>query len=175
MLCVSSTMVAFQFQLVQYIHIHWSFIWIGSRLPKFGIYFFPQWDENPMTMITLFESIAIVYAGFWMFIFILFICEPSQTMANQFEMFENELTDCEWYALSIEMQKLYMIFLTDTQNAIEISTYGNIICNRDTCKKVFDSKTNPFFDRACNSIFNLHLQIINKAGSYFMAIRNLRN
>lgn len=57
-------------------------------------------------------------------------------MTNQFEGFNVELSQCDWYLLSIEMRRMYVIFVSDTQHSIKILSYANIACERDTSKKV---------------------------------------
>lgn len=78
-----------------------------------------------------------MYVGILVGSFIFIICEPSHYCTQQFENFGDELGQCDWYALPIELQRMYLIFLSDTQKEIEIDSYGNITCQRDTSKKVF--------------------------------------
>lgn len=68
--------------------------------------------------------------------FVFIICEPGMMMTNAFEIVGMNLYQCDWYTLSIEMQKMYMIFVSNTQNPISVSTYGDILCERERMKKV---------------------------------------
>lgn len=63
--------------------------------------------------------------------------ESGAIMTTEFERFGEELERCDWYALPIKMQRMYMIVLSDTQNPIEMYTYGGIVSNRETIKKVY--------------------------------------
>lgn len=64
------------------------------------------------------------------------ICEPGARMTQQYELYGEEIGQCDWYLLSIEMQRMYMVFVSDTQNSMKIFSYGNITCDRETPKKV---------------------------------------
>lgn len=57
-------------------------------------------------------------------------------MTNQFEQFGLEFGRCEWNNLPIELQRMYLISLSDTQQPKNIQTYSGIMCTRDTFKKV---------------------------------------
>lgn len=68
--------------------------------------------------------------------YIFLLCEPGMLMTHQFELFGEELARCNWYALPIEMQRIYALFLSDSQHPIEMTGYGGITCDRDTAKRV---------------------------------------
>lgn len=87
-------------------------------------------------------------------------------MTTEFEMFEDELIQCEWYLMPIEMQRMYIMFLANTQNPIEISSYGGLVCSRETLKKVF---TIEFLDGAFKLAltFNLLITISRFLTSHF--------
>ena len=72
----------------------------------------------------------------WVVEFIFMICEPGERMSNEFDVFGEELGRCNWYLLSPEMQRIYLIFLLDTQQPVNMKSYGNVLCTRDTFKKV---------------------------------------
>lgn len=101
----------------------------------FPIFFFhfSQWDNES----NLFEILPVFSILTWTTIYILILCEPGTKMINQFEMFGAELSRCDWYSLSVEMQRIYLIFLSDTQNPMKVSSYGNITCERETFKTVW--------------------------------------
>lgn len=73
-----------------------------------------------------------------MFISILFICEAGERVTTQFEAFAKELEQCNWYGFSIRMQRLYVFFLLDTQQPVNIQSYAGIQCTRDTFKNVIN-------------------------------------
>lgn len=74
---------------------------------------------------------------FWTIIFIFILCEPGAKLTYQFDTLSGELIRYDWYLLTIEMQRMYMFFLLDTQHPMKMLCYGNITCERDTTKKVF--------------------------------------
>lgn len=61
-------------------------------------------------------------------------------MTNQFAMISEELVRCNWYLLPIELQRIYLTFLFDTQKPENILSYGGIECKRQTAKKVLKKK-----------------------------------
>lgn len=69
--------------------------------------------------------------------FLFVICEPGHFCTKQFEQIEDELSQCEWYALPIKFQRKYMVSLADTQTPTRLHSYGGVVCNRETSKKVF--------------------------------------
>lgn len=91
----------------------------------------------------------------------------------QFELFSNEFRQCDWYLLPIEMRRMYMIFLLDTQNPIRLLSYANITCERETSKKVFISLTHIPIN-AYSPTYIFIFQMINTAFSYFMTVRRFR-
>lgn len=94
---------------------------------------FPKWDGTSNT----FETAIVAFGLVWLFGFILLVCEPGERMTNRFEIFSEELSRSDWYLLPIEMQRIYLVFLSNTQNAINVSSYGGITCERETSKKVW--------------------------------------
>lgn len=72
----------------------------------------------------------------WMVTFVFILCEPGARMINQFNLLSGELHRCEWFLLPIDMQRMYMIFLSDTQNPTKMRSYANIACERETSKQV---------------------------------------
>lgn len=72
----------------------------------------------------------------WVYGFNLIACEPGERVTNRFEQFSRKFNDCGWNNLSIGMQRIYLIFLSDTQQPKTIHSYGGIICTRDTFKQV---------------------------------------
>lgn len=72
----------------------------------------------------------------WAFAVDFLVCELGQWAANQYEAFNDELSSCAWYSLPIDMQRLYWIFLLDTQQPLHVQSYGSIVCSRETFKKV---------------------------------------
>lgn len=136
LLALSSLLVAFQFQLVEYTC---GFKLCSIYLAHVNILFFSfsQWADDS----NLLETICLFFTLIWITIFTVLICEPGAKMTNQFVAFSNELSICDWYSLPIEVQRMYVISLSDTQNPIKMSSYANITCERDTSKKVSFCRT----------------------------------
>lgn len=96
------------------------------------LYSFSKWADNTNSM----EFFSLFFLLMLITSYLFLLSEPGQRMTNQFERFGDEISKCDWYCLPVGLQKVYLIFLSDTQNSIEMTSYGNIICARDTAKKV---------------------------------------
>ena len=72
----------------------------------------------------------------WTFALIFSVCELGEQMSNGFDSFDDKLCQCDWYSFPIQLQQIYLIFLSNTQQPTNIACYGNISCTRDTFKKV---------------------------------------
>lgn len=110
----------------------------------------------------------------WTFVYIGMICEPGGMMTNEFESFEKEAYRCDWNLLPIEFQRVYLIFFLDIQQPVNMKSYGNVPCIRETFKTVIESnrskqKTNTYF-----LITKSYFQITKSGFSYFMTLRKLR-
>ena len=97
------------------------------------LFIYLKWDDDS----ELYEIIILSVMIFWVFAFNFAICEPGERVTDQFEQFGEEVERCEWNKLPIEMQRMYLIFLSDTQQPVNIRSYGGILCTRDTFKTVF--------------------------------------
>lgn len=73
---------------------------------------------------------------FWALMLLFCYCELGEIVTNQFNMFDNELCRYDWYLFSIEMQRIFLIVMSNTQNSTTIRGYGNIVCTRDAFKQV---------------------------------------
>lgn len=82
------------------------------------------------------ELAITVFFAFWTFLEIFLICESGERVRFQFEMFAEEFERCNWYKLTIEMQRIYMMFLADIQRPVNIKSYAGVRCTRDTLKNV---------------------------------------
>lgn len=100
---------------------------------KFHLIFLLKWDENSK----MFQTVILTMVVLWIFTFILIVCEPGEQVTYQFDQFSVEFDQCEWNKLSIGMQRMYLIALSDTQQPKNIQSYCGIICTRDTFKQVF--------------------------------------
>lgn len=65
-----------------------------------------------------------------------FLCDVAQSLTNKFDKFNDDVWQLNWYLYSTEVQQVYLIFGASTQQSVNIQGYGNIICTRETLKKV---------------------------------------
>lgn len=141
-----------------------------SNLFKYNFFSPSKWSD----VSSLFETIFLLLTLIWTILFIFLLCEPGEQMTNQLTVFSDELSQCDWQLLSIKMQRMYAIFLLDTQNPMKMMSYANITCERETFKEVLifivdDSIMIPF-----KFAFFFNLQIIKTAFSYFLTMRRFR-
>lgn len=73
-------------------------------------------------------------------VLIFFLCELGNMVTNQYELLNDEMYQCDWYSFSIEMQQMFVTFMSFTQQPVLIHGYGNTLtqCRRDTFKKVIN-------------------------------------
>lgn len=57
-------------------------------------------------------------------------------LIREFNKFNDAFCTCKWYYFSLEMQKMLLIVVANTQQPIFIQGFGNIPCTRDSFKKV---------------------------------------
>lgn len=107
----------------------------------------------------------------WAFILSFTICELGQRVTSKFKTFGENLSASNWYSLPLEFQRIYLIFLLESQQPIRIESYCEIICSRETFKRVI---LKPKVQMCFTNFFNDHFQIINKGFSYFMGLREMR-
>lgn len=115
-----------------------------------------KWEDD-WNMI---EMITAAILAIWMFALNFLICELGQWIANQYAAFSDELCKCKWYFLPIEMKRIYLIFLLDTQHPERIKSYGGIVCSRETLKWVSLSR-NQFLCMKLLVLFWIFLSILN--------------
>lgn len=51
-------------------------------------------------------------------------------------MFKDVLDQCDWYLFPIEMQRMLIIVMSNTQQPTIIHAFGNAQCSREAFKKV---------------------------------------
>lgn len=89
-------------------------------------------DEN-MKLVEIFVPLIL---SLWVFGVLFIVCDVGERMICLFGVFGEEVERCDWYRLPIEMQRMYSILLSDTQQSKCITCYGDIQCKRETSKKV---------------------------------------
>lgn len=77
---------------------------------------------------------AMIFVG-WTFVSMFLIYNLGEMITKQFEMFHAELTQCDWYHFPVEIQRMFLIFMANTQELTVIRGYG-FIWNRSSFKKV---------------------------------------
>lgn len=120
---------------------HYYFNWLvkwknySCRENNFSTVFlslFLKSDHNSIP-IDLTKSMFMV---FWTFIVIVAFCEIGEMVCNQFNSFHAKLIECNWYFYPNEMQRMFAIFMSDTQQQTNIRGLGNILCARCKVKQV---------------------------------------
>lgn len=134
-----------------------------------------QWADDSDSV----ETGVIAYLVCLVTLFCMMLTEPGMMMTNQFERFGIAFTRCDWYLLPIQIQRMCVTFVVDIQTPVNISSYGDIPCERNTSKLVlieaaaaFDLVSNERNSPSPTSV--LFFQILNKAFSFFMILRNLK-
>lgn len=91
-------------------------------------------------------TILVVIPVFGM---IFIACEFNQEVTDKFETFNDKFVECNWYSYDIELQQMFLIFASNTQQPVFIRGYGNLLCTRETYKKVIH------FIRILNKIYTI--------------------
>lgn len=99
---------------------------------------------------TLIEAITFIIQAFEAFVLIFATCELGEMVNGQFNMFNVKLNQCDWYLLPVDIQRIFVLTLVNSQNPITFCAYGNIPCSRKSLKKVESS----------NFILDLQMSII---------------
>lgn len=76
------------------------------------------------------------FEGLWAFAFIVFFCEFGHHVYNAFDDLNAAIDQFDWYRFPIEIQKVLPIIMKGCQNTSSIKGYGDVLCIRDTSKKV---------------------------------------
>ena len=63
-------------------------------------------------------------------------CELCEQISNGFEEVSDTIYQLDWYTYPMEIQRMLPIILNHAQQPVEIVSFGNIVCSRDTFKKV---------------------------------------
>lgn len=91
-----------------------------------------QWQPNLNPFELVIPSMIIV----WTFGIISFHCEFGEFVMNQFGKFNDQLCQCNWYLLPIEIQRILVIAMLNTQQPVIIRGIANAMCTREVFKKV---------------------------------------
>lgn len=95
-------------------------------------------------------------------------CELGERISHQFNMYNQKLSNLNWYSFPIKMKRIYLIVLTGVQDPVIICGYAKTVCTRDAFKKVIShgklTTTNKFETSFVHCLF----QTVNGSFSYFM-------
>lgn len=102
--------------------------------------------------VNLIELLFAIITTSASFLIIFSMCEFGEMVNNRFDLFDDELCECKWYTFPIELQKLLLTFMSNTQREAIIRGIGSTECNREAFKKVtsfvdvarFDGIMTPF-------------------------------
>lgn len=96
-------------------------------------------------------------------------------VTKEFDSFNQTIGQCDWYSFPHEIQQMFLIVLTNTQQSTFIQGFGNISCTRELFKRV--SMFFVFFIKIYFDIVNLIdlfvFQTIYGSYSYFMVLRQM--
>lgn len=103
-----------------------------SKYSNFSYKFTLKSDHNSIPIELVKTLINIAWTCFATILF----CEIGDIITNQFDLYEDELCQCNWYLFPMKMQKMCRIFMVIVQQPIKIRTYENKLCARVTAKEV---------------------------------------
>lgn len=65
-------------------------------------------------------------------------CEAGHMVGNRCVGFSDAIGQCKWYLFPIKIQQMLIIVMANSQNSTPIHGFGNILCSRETFKKVIN-------------------------------------
>lgn len=82
---------------------------------------------------------------------LLLLCVLGEMVTIQFCEFNEQVYQCHWYLFSVEMQRIFGVFMSITQQTAVVRGFANALCTHEAFRKVtllnFDIfKTNTFLD-----------------------------
>ena len=103
---------------------------------KFQISFFSHSFVKSSSDSVPAEMIRILFLLFWSVGMNFVICEFCEMVTDHFEAFDYELCQCNWYSFPIEIQRILIIVIANTQQPEILQAFGNTPCTREVFKKV---------------------------------------
>lgn len=126
------------------------------------------------------EILISILLMVWAFAIIYFYCEFGEMVTHQFNAFHEVLCQCNWYKFPLDVQRMLVIFMSDTQQPAFIRGYANIECTREAFKNVNKRKNiRLLFVNGREkisfsfSIVSFLFQTVHGGFSYFMALRQM--
>lgn len=68
--------------------------------------------------------------------YVILFCELGEMVTRHYDKVDQILLSCKWYKFPIEIQRILVIAIQNIQQPVVIVGYGNIVCRRETFKKV---------------------------------------
>lgn len=135
-LCISSSLLAIQMQLVR---LHWiKRIWwldFSTRFLQPLLFFLLFFVKSQH--IFGFELINTLFVVFYSFACHGILCTFGDLLTHQFNVFNDELCMCNWYLFPIDLQRMLLIFIINTQQPAIIHGFADTVCTRDAFKQVW--------------------------------------
>lgn len=72
---------------------------------------------------------------FWSFVQIYVFCDSSAYVTRHFREIDI-YNECEWYAFPASVRRSMPIIIVNAQEAVILKGFGNILCTRETFKRV---------------------------------------
>lgn len=98
-----------------------------------SVYIFIAQSQENVNNLVLIRPIVLT---FWSFVNILFFCEFGKIVTSEFEDLDDIICQWDWHSFPIEIQRMLPIILISTQKPITLSGIANVVCDRDSFKKV---------------------------------------
>lgn len=135
LLNMCSSLLVFRMQLVEYNLV------IKRIKLSFSKGFFPFFSHIEIRLKSgrssnRIDIIVIILLLFWAFSIIFLYCEIGERVTHEFNEFNEQFCQCNWYSFSIEMQRMFIIVMSNTQRPAIIQGYANTVCTRDAFKQV---------------------------------------
>lgn len=89
------------------------------------------------------ELLFQLFLMVWSFVFVSLFCELGEMTLERYEKVDQQLFNCKWYKFPIEIQRMLVIVIANSQQPVTICGYGNIVCTRDALKKVNENSRGP--------------------------------
>lgn len=89
-----------------------------------------QPDPNPIEIFTPINLVMFSFTALF------FYCQCGEFVMNEFDEFDDELYRCKWYLFPIEIRRMLVIVMINTQKPLKIRGFFNTVCTREAFKIV---------------------------------------
>lgn len=83
-----------------------------------------------------FNVISLAFLVFCSFVAIFIVCELGERFSNMFKLFSEELWSSNWYEFPIEIRRMFVMVLAESQQTVMIEGFASTLCARVSFKKV---------------------------------------